>query len=153
MFLSILWMDEILHRYETMGHHCSLVFTGEPSVQGVLGGAGFRPSTVWLWLKNRNSKMACPGKSKHGPRPAACPSCLILSHTHIWRSLRCTVDARNIGSTPTILNLKTMVNHSRIQGFPVPLQYVGHPATMCANPVLFCVVSLGFDLLTATKQT
>ena len=23
----------------------------------------------WLWLKNRNSKMACPGKWKHGPNP------------------------------------------------------------------------------------
>ena len=30
-----------------------LVFTGESFFQGVLGGAGFRPSTVWLWLKNR----------------------------------------------------------------------------------------------------
>ena len=32
--------------------------------------------------KNRNSKMACPGKWKHGPKPAVCLSCLILSHTH-----------------------------------------------------------------------
>ena len=33
--------------------------------------------------KIRNSKMGCPGKWKHGPKPAVCPSCLILSHTHI----------------------------------------------------------------------
>ena len=25
----ILWMDETLHHWETMGNHCSLVFTGE----------------------------------------------------------------------------------------------------------------------------
>ena len=28
---EILWMDEILHHFETMGHHCLLVFTGESS--------------------------------------------------------------------------------------------------------------------------
>ena len=27
----LLWMDEILHHFETMGSHCSLVFTGESS--------------------------------------------------------------------------------------------------------------------------
>ena len=41
-----LWMDEILHHSETMGHHCLLVFSGESSFQGFLDGAGFRPSTV-----------------------------------------------------------------------------------------------------------
>ena len=25
----VLWMDEILHQFETMGSHCLLVFTGE----------------------------------------------------------------------------------------------------------------------------
>ena len=34
--LEILWMDEILHHVETMGSHCSLVFTGESSFQGLL---------------------------------------------------------------------------------------------------------------------
>ena len=34
--------------------------------------------TLWVWLKNRNSKMACPGKRKHGPKPS-----LILSHCHL----------------------------------------------------------------------
>ena len=42
----ILWMDEILHHLEAMGNHCWLVFTGEPSFQGFLGGAGFRPTAV-----------------------------------------------------------------------------------------------------------
>ena len=28
---EILWMDEILHHFETMGKHCLLVFTGESS--------------------------------------------------------------------------------------------------------------------------
>ena len=35
----ILWMDEILHHFETMGSRCLLVFTGESSFQGFLGGA------------------------------------------------------------------------------------------------------------------
>ena len=43
---GLLWMDEILHHFETMRRHCLLVFTGEPSLQGFLGGAGFRPSTT-----------------------------------------------------------------------------------------------------------
>ena len=43
-------MDEILHHCETIGIHCSLAFTGESSVHGFLGGAGFRPSTVWFAL-------------------------------------------------------------------------------------------------------
>ena len=29
-----------------MRHHCLLVFTGESTFRGFLGGAGFRPSTV-----------------------------------------------------------------------------------------------------------
>ena len=39
--LNILWMDEILHHFETMGNHCLLVFTREASFQGVLGGEDF----------------------------------------------------------------------------------------------------------------
>ena len=46
-----LWTDEILHHFESMRNHCLLVFTGEPLLQGVLGGAGFRPSTVALVIK------------------------------------------------------------------------------------------------------
>ena len=29
-----LWMDELLHHFETMGHHCLWEFTGESSFQG-----------------------------------------------------------------------------------------------------------------------
>ena len=42
----VLWMDEILHHFETMGNHCSLAFTVELSFQRFSAGAGFRPSTV-----------------------------------------------------------------------------------------------------------
>ena len=38
--ILILWMDEILHHFGTMGTHCLLAFTGKPSFQGFLGGAG-----------------------------------------------------------------------------------------------------------------
>ena len=34
----------------------------------------------WLWLKKPVPKWN-PGKWKHGPKPAVCPSCLLLSHT------------------------------------------------------------------------
>ena len=49
-FGLILWMDEILHRFETMGNHCLLAFTRQASLQHFLGGARFSPSTVWPWL-------------------------------------------------------------------------------------------------------
>ena len=39
------WTTSISHHLETMQNHCLLVFAGE-SLQGFLGGAGFRPSTV-----------------------------------------------------------------------------------------------------------
>ena len=31
-----LWMDEVLHHFETMGSHCLLVFTGESFIPGFL---------------------------------------------------------------------------------------------------------------------
>ena len=52
------------HHLETMGNHCSLVFTGESSFQGFLGGAGFRPSTVCrstLQLGNKGDHLSLPG--------------------------------------------------------------------------------------------
>ena len=49
---KMLWMDKILHQFETMKKHCLLAFTGKPSFQGFLGGAGFRPSTVGLLQKD-----------------------------------------------------------------------------------------------------
>ena len=45
---DLLWMDDILHHLETMGNHCLLAFTRESSLQGFLGGAGFRTSTVFF---------------------------------------------------------------------------------------------------------
>ena len=39
--------------------------------------------------KNRNSTMGCPGEWKHGPKPAVCPSWLILSHTHLGINVQC----------------------------------------------------------------
>ena len=46
--MLILWMDEILHHFETTGNHGCLAFTRKLSFQGFLGGAGFRPPTVWV---------------------------------------------------------------------------------------------------------
>ena len=40
------WTKSISHHLETMGNHCLLVFRGESSFRGFLGGAGLRPSTV-----------------------------------------------------------------------------------------------------------
>ena len=37
---------------------------------------------MWLWLKNPVPKRN-PGKWKHGPKPAVCPSCIILSHRRV----------------------------------------------------------------------
>ena len=46
---DLLWMDKILHQIETIGNHCFLLFTGELSFPGFLGGAKWtsQPSTVW----------------------------------------------------------------------------------------------------------
>ena len=43
---------------------------------------GSSSDVKWLWLKKAGQpKMGCPGKWKHGPKPAVCPSCLIWSHS------------------------------------------------------------------------
>ena len=34
--LDTLWMDEILHHFETMGNHCLLAFAGQSSFQGLV---------------------------------------------------------------------------------------------------------------------
>ena len=45
---------------------------------------GCGTSVCGCGLKSRNSKMGCPiSKWKHGPKPAVCPSCSMLSHTHV----------------------------------------------------------------------
>ena len=43
---------------------------------------------IWLWLKKTVPKWN-PGKWKHGPKPAVCPSCVFFSHTHIVVSSVC----------------------------------------------------------------
>ena len=45
---ALLWMDDILHHFKTMGRHCLLVFTGESnhSMVSQVMRTGFRPSTV-----------------------------------------------------------------------------------------------------------
>ena len=52
-------------RHTVDGHfesHCLLVFTGESSFKGFIGGAGLRPSTVRLRVK-----AACSAQSAHKP--------------------------------------------------------------------------------------
>ena len=41
------WWTKSCTTLKPWENHCLLVFTREASFQGVLGGAGFRPSTVW----------------------------------------------------------------------------------------------------------
>ena len=67
----LLWMDEILHHFETMGIHCLLVFTGESSFQ--LGGAGFRPSTVWSFQGQGTLAQPANGQRGKGLRRPTCP--------------------------------------------------------------------------------
>ena len=56
---------------------------GAPAPQG--SSACERETASGCGSKNRNSKLGCPGKWTHGPKPAVCPSCVILSHTHLGR--------------------------------------------------------------------
>ena len=44
-----LWMDEILHRFETMGNTLLVGIPGEYQFLHFLGGAGFCPSTGVLF--------------------------------------------------------------------------------------------------------
>ena len=48
-----------------------------PKIEGTCNGS--KGGARWLWLKKPVPKWN-PGKWKHGPTPAVCPSCLILSH-------------------------------------------------------------------------
>ena len=63
---GLLWMDEILLQFETMGNHRLLVFTAESSFQGFLGGAGFCPSTVG---RHETFQPGRPGRQGQDPRP------------------------------------------------------------------------------------
>ena len=57
-------MDEILHHFETMGSHCSLVFTGESLFQGFLDGA--------KWISSVQSMSSgAPGVGPSQSKPAS----------------------------------------------------------------------------------
>ena len=56
-----LWMDKILHHFETMGNHCLLVFTGNQTIPGLLrwcrilsihsmATCGFEVVGTFLWV-------------------------------------------------------------------------------------------------------
>ena len=52
--------------------------TSHPTQGAHIGGS--TQKFIWLWLKKPVPK-CYPGEWKHGPKPAVCPSWLILSHT------------------------------------------------------------------------
>ena len=54
-----------------------------------------RVAGIWLWLKKPVPKWN-PGNWKRGPKPAVCPSCLILSHTHLVLVSKLTILQRAI---------------------------------------------------------
>ena len=57
---SPLSMDEILHHFEAMRNRCLLVFAGESSFQGFLGGAGVRPLTAGTGYTLRHTHVFVP---------------------------------------------------------------------------------------------
>ena len=59
---SILWMDALLHHFETMGSQCSLLFTGDCSFQGFLGGAKMI-SSIHSMSVPKGDHLSCSGRS------------------------------------------------------------------------------------------
>ena len=51
-----------------------------------VGGALSHECKELAVAQKTGTKMGCPGKWKHGPKPAVCPPCLILSHTQLTSS-------------------------------------------------------------------
>ena len=69
-FAPILWVDKILHHFETMGNHCSLVFTGESSFPCFLGGTKWISSihsSSWRFAFGRSPKEST-GRAQWAPR-------------------------------------------------------------------------------------
>ena len=59
-FIPLLWMDEILHHFETMGIPPFLGISRGIIIPGFLGGARFRPSTVaWQVWENSRASVRC----------------------------------------------------------------------------------------------
>ena len=96
----VLWMDEILHHFETMRSHCLLAFTRGSSFQAFLG-AGFCPSTVWAPNSQRTALYSISLYTVHALTPLAmvahqCSSVVICNWTpqsHRWKQ---------VGPFPTI---------------------------------------------------
>ena len=69
----LLWMDEILHHFETMGNHCSSVFTGESLFYvGFLGWCriSFIHSLVSIWCERISSiHSMCQSRGDPPPPP------------------------------------------------------------------------------------
>ena len=81
------------------------------------------PSTCRLQVfdlavaQKTGTKMGCPGKWKHGPKPADCPSCLILSHLYVC------VQAQQLHPPVTPFSLDQLRGHC--QGYPPWLDRCG----------------------------
>ena len=72
-----------LHHFETMGIHCLLIFTGESSLQGFLGGAGFLSCAVCREIHHEVSnshQRCCRPDSKRIPVPMPPLSLKALFH-------------------------------------------------------------------------
>ena len=85
--MELLWMDEILHHFEIMGNHCLLVFTGQSSFQGFLGGA--------KWISSIHSMfLLVPEKGTRTDFPLSCKAVTLSGGF-----------ARGSSWTPTFLGL------------------------------------------------
>ena len=54
------WTKSISHQLETMGNHCLLVFAGESSFRGFVGGA------KWPWVKTKERVRSYPERALIG---------------------------------------------------------------------------------------
>ena len=70
------WTKSISHQFETNCNHCLLVFTGESSFQGFLGGAKWISSihSIWVFLLPQNSGSYSVSCSKLTFRPFGFPN-------------------------------------------------------------------------------
>ena len=69
--------------------YCHYTITIEKAKGRSWGGLSQTYMYIHMAAPKTGTKMGCPGKWKHGPKPAVCPSDhLILSHSHIYSSLK-----------------------------------------------------------------
>ena len=91
----VLWMDEILRHFETMGNHClSRTKKGIEPVQNSLGGANWilQPSTVWLRTELNGLADMNPGILMSSPGP-------LLKQTHHICAATCFEERAILGLT------------------------------------------------------